>query len=98
MTHAEIVKRFANRQINSRKKEINWKAGNLSCDQHFIYSYHWYIMAKCLGDKNGKDMFLKNGDVYSPSTSQHLALIQELCPGPVGGINYIRIHFLFKND
>jgi uncharacterized protein YeaO (DUF488 family) len=39
-------------------------------------------MAKYLGTKNNKPFFIKNGDRYSISTSQHQALVQQYCQGP----------------
>ena len=82
MTHDELVRRYAARQLNQRTKEVSFRYGNISCREEFIYSYDWYELAKYLGTKDEKSFFIKNGDMYSRSTSTHQGLIQNHCPGP----------------
>jgi hypothetical protein len=82
MNHHEVVKRYAQRKTNARSGDVTWKGGNISCRGDFVYSYHWWEMAKHLGEKNGEPFFIKNGDRYSPSTSQHQGHVQQLCKGP----------------
>src|ERR1700686_1771227 len=50
-------------------------------DSLFSYGHHWRL-AIYLGEKNGKPVFLKNGDRASVTTNSQLAVVQGMCPGP----------------
>lgn len=84
MTQSEIVKKFSKRIPNRRyQNRVVWKGSNVFCEDEIIYSYgENFPMAKYLGEKNKKPLFIKNSDKYSSSTSAHQSKVREFCFGP----------------
>jgi hypothetical protein len=53
------------------------------CEKNTLFSYgSHFALAHYLGQRDGKHLFLKNGDRASQTTSRQQAEVQELCPGP----------------
>lgn len=85
MSHATIVENFAARKVNKRTHSVEWNGNNVFCRDRMLYSYgEHFPMARYLGElgRPKRHLFLKNGDTYSNSTSNHQGLTQRACPGP----------------
>lgn len=81
MNHQEIIKRYAERKINSRTQTIEWSGSNVFCHDGIIYSYGSHFpMAVYIGGKLCE--FVVNSDKYSVSTSRHQGIVGSLCRGP----------------
>jgi hypothetical protein len=53
------------------------------CEKNTLFSYgSHFALAHYLGQRDGKHLFLKNGDRASQTTSRQQAEVQELCEGP----------------
>lgn len=82
MNHAEVVRRFAE-QVANRRGAVEWRGHSVLCDGRALYSYgRHFPLAVLVGERSGRRIFLKNGDRYSVSTSQHQSLTQRACDGP----------------
>lgn len=82
--HSEIARKFATRQPNKKRKgRVVWSGSRVYCIDDIIFSYGSHFpMAKHLGEKGKKRLFIKNADKYSSSTSAHQSLVRQHCPGP----------------
>lgn len=90
----DVIDRWAARKTNPRRSDqIAWEATRSSsmhgysvvratADPHVLKSYGHWPMAYYLGEKDGRHLFLKNGDKNSPTTNQQLAHMQTRCEGP----------------
>lgn len=79
MNHEEVIRRFATRKINSRTKTVQWSSNNVYCCEDLMFSYgSHFILAKYLG----RNLFIRNSDKYSSSTSHHQSMTAQHCPGP----------------
>ena len=82
MNHFDVVKNFASRKVNKHTGDVSWKGSRVFSRDETLYSFgRHFILAKYLGHKEGKGFFLKNGDKYSTSTSQHQGMVQQKCKG-----------------
>ena len=82
MTHQQVVSNFVEHKINKRTKTVEWRGSRVFCEDKTIYSYgRHFPLAVLLGQKEGKDFYLKNGDKYSSSTTGHQSMVQMACPG-----------------
>ena len=53
------------------------------CEKNTLYSYgSHFALAHYLGQRDGRHLFLKNGDRASQTTSRQQAEVQDLCAGP----------------
>jgi len=101
MTNSDVVYNWATRKVNPYCKRIEWNSGNINGNGKAIKSYGWFPMAYHLGKVGEDHIFLKNGDRYSSSTSQHQSAVQQYCKGPTipfsslesAGINPYHITF-----
>lgn len=83
MNHNEVIKRFAERQVNKRTKTICWSGNSVYCNDKVLYSYGSHFpLAVYLGEGAIQHVFLKNTDKYSVSTSRHQGLTNQYCKGP----------------
>jgi hypothetical protein len=78
-THQEVVQRFESNQINRRTGDCSWQGSSVFCQGDALYSYGLHFV---LAFRLAPNLFLKNGDRYSVSTSQHQAIVQRTLSGP----------------
>lgn len=77
LSHDSVVKRFAQRS------GLKMTGHNVFADGNFLYSYgRHFPLASYLGEREGRHLFLKNGDKYSDSTTHHQGITSHHCPGP----------------
>lgn len=91
MTHKDCIIRFRDRKPNRmRGNEPVWDAGNVYCDDDTLYSYgRHFPLARIIGKKNGKPLFIKNGDSVSRTTSRHQGDVQRYITGPTVSLSAI---------
>jgi hypothetical protein len=97
MNTRETVRRFAERIPNPRRAgAVEWRGGvgygfssasfqgaRIYCEENTLFSYgSHFALAHYLGERDGKKLFLKNGDRASQTTSRQQAEVQDLCEGP----------------
>ena len=83
-SHDDVIKKFASRIVNRRQGGVAWSGNNVYCRDTLIFSYGSHFpMAKYLGTSQaGRQLFIKNSDKYSSSTSCHQSKVSRSCPGP----------------
>lgn len=82
MTHLEVIKRFANKQINRNTKTCSWESGSIFCDENQLYSYGTHFTLALRLPQGNAAVFLLNGEFATPSTSQHQNLLRRHLDGP----------------
>jgi hypothetical protein len=94
MNQSQLIEKFKNQDKNKLTKTTNFSASNMYCDGKIIYSYgHHFPLAKYLT----KNFFIKNGDKYSNTTSQHQAGIECILSGVTISRNAIENIIEFKS-
>lgn len=68
--HSEVC------HVWAQQKQSEGTAGNISFRNNFIYSYHWWIMAKFINDNT---VLMRNWP-YSSATSRHLSHVASAIP------------------
>lgn len=74
----DIIQNWIDQKVNRNTKEVYWKQQNnhIICDDKNLYSYgRHFILGIYLGIKNGKPLFMVNGDKWSISTSGHTSQV-----------------------
>lgn len=81
MTISECINRFASRKSNPRENgTVTWKGGNVFSLDRVLYSYGTHFpLAVFLGHRDGKAVYILNGDKYSNSTSSHQSETRTYC-------------------
>jgi hypothetical protein len=109
MNHEQIVKRFAERRINSRTKNVSWIGSSMFCEGKILYSYGYHFPVTVYvgnGDPSVLPMpkspldisFIHNSDKYSCSTSRHQGMASQVCPGPSISRNALKeLNIPFEN-
>jgi hypothetical protein len=88
MSHSDIVSNYAQRKLNKRTNAVEWCGNNVFCRDRMLYSYGTHFpLARYMGEHNKEPLFLKNGDTYSNSTSNHQSITQRFCPGPTVSVS-----------
>jgi hypothetical protein len=84
MNHNQVVANFGARKANPRNNnQVTWKGSRIYSDDQCLYSYgRHFILAVYLGSDREGPVFLKNGDKYSSSTTEHQSLVQKHLRGP----------------
>lgn len=89
-SHEEVIKKFAERKVNSRINKVEWSGSNVFCNENTLFSYGSHFpLARYLGLLGTDHFFLKNGDKYSNSTSHHQSMTDQHCKGPVVSRNLL---------
>jgi hypothetical protein len=87
-----VVANFAARKANPKREgRIRWDGSvgrsgrvNVFCDNNVLYSWggHFPLAVHVGTDRKGRNVFIKNGDRRSLSTSHHQREVQRRCYGP----------------
>lgn len=81
MNNEEVIARYANRQVNTKTRDVHFSGHNVSCEGNLLFS-HGTVICMYLGEKSGRHFFIKNMDKYSDSTSGHQNTADSYCFGP----------------
>lgn len=83
MTNQQVVERFAARTVNRRTGKVTAQGFSITADGNALKDRGWWPLAYYLGHRKSEGhLFLKQGDRYSISTSQHQGYVQRHCEGP----------------
>jgi hypothetical protein len=88
-----VIKRFAGQEEKDflSGKSLNSSHGNVYYRGKILYSYGTHFpLAIFLGVKDGKNIFLKNGDFRSRSTASHQGETQRNCYGPTASFRALK--------
>ncbi len=83
-SHIDVITNFANRKINKRVGEVSWHGHSVYCTNNVLYSYGSHFpLAKYIGRSGDHEVFVKNIDKYSNTTSHHQSMTNQHCKGPL---------------
>ena len=83
MSTESVVSRYASQKANIRTGCVRQNASCVYCDGRTIYSFGSHFpMAYLIKQDSTGNVFVKNGDRASQTTSRHQALVQFHCSGP----------------